>query len=143
MITTSAIIVRLLISALLAAAIGIERELKHKPAGLRTYILVSVGSTLFTISSLMSVTLPGGDPTRIASNIVTGIGFLGAGLIIQDRERVQGVTTAASVWMAAAIGLAVGMGLYLPAIVAAIIALVVLNMFGSSSFRERVGLDRN
>jgi putative Mg2+ transporter-C (MgtC) family protein len=93
--------------------IGLERELKHKPAGLRTNILICLGSTLFTVVSvLMSVSSPGepGDPTRVGAQIVSGIGFLGGGMILQSGGSVSGLTSAATVWVVAAIGMCIGLG---------------------------------
>ena len=109
--------VRLLAAGILGGLIGLQRELAGKPAGLRTHFLVSLGCALFTVASLEG--FPSADPARVAAGIVTGIGFLGAGAIIRGGEGiVVGLTTAASVWAVAAIGLAVGTGLYLLALVA-------------------------
>ena len=116
---------RLLLAAGLGAAIGIERELRRKPAGLRTNILIAVGSALFT-------TIPiefgshGGTPDRIAAQIVTGVGFLGAGAILRLGRDVHGLTTAATIWVNAAIGTAAGAGEYAMASAATLIAIVVL-----------------
>src|SRR5436189_5833753 len=96
---------RLLLAAGLGAAIGLEREYRQKPAGLRTNILIAVGSALFTIMSL-AMTGRDGDPGRIAAQVVTGIGFLGGGAIMRNRDTVHGMTTAATIWVNAAIGLA-------------------------------------
>ncbi|WP_149242506.1 MgtC/SapB family protein [Dyadobacter sp. 32] len=101
-------IIKLLISFLLGAIIGTEREYRSKSAGLRTLILISVGSTLFTILSAKI----GPDAGRISANIVTGIGFLGAGIIFRENNRVVGLTTAAIVWVTAALGMGIGAGLY-------------------------------
>lgn len=93
--------------------IGLERELKHKPAGLRTNILICVGSVLFTtVSVAMAGSAPGtpGDPTRVAAQIVSGIGFLGGGMILQSGGSVSGLTSAATVWVVAAIGMCIGLG---------------------------------
>ena len=120
------VIIRLLVSAILSGLIGLEREAKHKPAGLRTNVLVGVGSTLIMLSSAFVGTQMGGDPGRIATGIVTGIGFLGAGLIIQDRDRVHGITTAGAIWMVSAIGIAVGIGFYVAAVFAALLTLFIL-----------------
>lgn len=110
-------ILRLVVATALGAGIGLQRELAGKPAGLRTHILVCVGSALFTVSSLEGFPLPA-DPSRVAAGIVVGIGFLGAGTIIRGEEGiVVGLTTAATIWIIAAIGLAVGAGLYLLALV--------------------------
>ncbi len=115
---------QLLLAATLGAAIGIEREIANKSAGLRTHALVALGSALFTIIS-QSVSGPYIDPTRIAAQIVTGIGFLCAGLIVFDKSKVKGLTTAAGVWTAAAIGMAVGFHLYSVAIFATLLTILV------------------
>lgn len=115
-------ILRLILAAVLGLVIGFERERAHKPAGLRTHMLVCLGSCLFTLVSLeFSI-----DPARVAAGIVTGIGFIGAGTILAERERIVGITTAASLWVTAAIGLTIGIGSYLLAIVATIITMLVL-----------------
>ena len=117
---------RLLLSALLGGLLGLERELRQKSAGLRTNILIAMGSTLFTMMSIDVSAGSGGDSTRIASGIVTGIGFLGAGAIMRTGAGVKGLTTAAMIWVNAAVGVAVGGGEYRLAIIATIVALVVL-----------------
>ena len=121
---------RILLAAGLGAALGLEREFREKPAGLRTNILIAVGAALFTI---VSMTIGGGTPDRIASNIVTGVGFLGAGAIMRGRTRenhdnVHSMTTAATIWVNAAIGMAAGIGAYLLAAVATGLTLVVLEV---------------
>jgi putative Mg2+ transporter-C (MgtC) family protein len=100
-------LVRLSSAAGLGAAVGLERELRAQPAGLRTHLLVALGSSLFTVAG---ITLPGTDPGRVAAQVVAGIGFLGAGAILRDRGGVHGLTTAASLWVSAATGLACGIG---------------------------------
>jgi putative Mg2+ transporter-C (MgtC) family protein len=100
---------RLLLAAGLGAALGLEREYRQKPAGLRTNILIAVGSALFTILSL-EMTKGVGDTSRVAGQIVTGIGFLGGGAIMRNRNTVHGMTTAATIWVNAAIGIAAGAG---------------------------------
>jgi len=118
-------ILRLLLAAALGAIIGYQRERAGKPAGLRTHILICVGSALFTIASIYGFGTA--DPARIAAGIVAGIGFLGAGAIIRrEGELVGGLTTAATIWAVAAIGLAAGAGLYLASAVTTVIALIVL-----------------
>jgi putative Mg2+ transporter-C (MgtC) family protein len=116
---------RLLLAAGLGAAIGIERELRRKPAGLRTNILIAVGSALFTIVSIRLATVSS-TPDRIAAQVVTGIGFLGAGAIIRSGRNVHGMTTAATIWVNAAVGMAVGAGEYATATMATAITLGVL-----------------
>lgn len=120
---------RLLLAAGLGAAIGIERELRRKPAGLRTNILIAVGAALFTIMSIRMAQI-GGSSDRIAAQIVTGIGFLGAGAIMRSGRSVHGMTTAATIWVNAAVGIAAGAGEYLIATVATAITLVVLAVLG-------------
>ncbi|HLD96635.1 MAG TPA: MgtC/SapB family protein [Patescibacteria group bacterium] len=124
-------ILRLGGSLLIGFLIGLEREISRKPAGLRTHMLVSLASALFTILSLSSAFGDGAaDPTRIASQIVIGIGFVGAGVIISAGGQVRGVTTAASLWITAAMGMAMGLGEYLLAAVAAGFTLVTLLVIG-------------
>lgn len=122
------IILRLLLAAVLGAIIGLQRERAGKPAGLRTHILITLGSALFTVVSIFG--FPGtADVSRVAAGVVTGIGFIGAGVIFRGMrggEHVVGLTTAASIWIAAAIGIAAGAGMYLVASVVAIIAVLVL-----------------
>ena len=103
---------RLLLAALLGGMLGFERELRQKSAGLRTNILIAVGSALFTVMSYELAEGPIGDPSRVAAQIVTGIGFLGAGAIMRTGSGVQGLTTAATVWVNAAVGVAAGGGEY-------------------------------
>lgn len=109
---TLSILKKLILAVILGAVIGIERERARKSAGMRTHALVALGSALFTVIPSL-LTGPTIDPTRIAAQVVTGIGFLGAGIIFFEpsHERVKGLTTAAGVWVAAAIGMAVGFGL--------------------------------
>ncbi len=132
-------LVRLLLAVFLSGLIGYERERKKKPAGFRTNIMVGLGSCLVMMLSIQSGLLPDADPTRIAAGVITGIGFLGAGLIIQaHRGRVFGITTAATIWLVAAVGLAVGLGAYSAAIMTTVIALVVLRVLGNDKVRKRI-----
>ena len=122
-------ILRLLLAAFLGGIIGFQRAMVHKPAGLRTHILICLGAALFTIVSIIG--FQGNvDPARVAAGVVTGIGFLGAGVIVRGmrvgEQGIVGLTTAASVWTAAAIGIATGVGLYLIAIFASLVTVVVL-----------------
>jgi putative Mg2+ transporter-C (MgtC) family protein len=122
-------IFRMLLAVALGGLIGYEREITHKPAGLRTHIFVSLGACLFTIASFYlsnNSTIGDFDSTRIAAGIVTGISFIGAGSIIASKGDIKGITTASSLWVVAGIGLMVGFGIYLLPIVAAIIAFFVL-----------------
>lgn len=125
---TLELILRLLASIALGGIVGLEREISKRPAGLRTHMLVCMGACLFTVASLYM--LPQNSQTidysRIAAGIVTGIGFIGAGSIIANRGHVRGVTTAASLWMTAAIGLIAGMGNYILATAGAVLSLLVL-----------------
>lgn len=127
------IMLRLLLAVLLGGLLGLEREFHKKSAGLRTYALVSLGAAFFTIISLeaykVSINLPGiaFDPARIIGQIVLGIGFLGGGLIVLRDYQVEGLTTAAGIWVAAAIGGAVGMGFYFPAFFVTFLAVGILS----------------
>ncbi|EPA04668.1 MgtC/SapB family protein [Candidatus Nitrosarchaeum limnium] len=116
--------VKLLLAVGLGAIIGFERELKHRPAGLRTHMLVSLGATVFTVISLSFDV----DPARIAAGIVTGIGFLGAGNIIAQRGHIRGVTSAATLWVVAGIGLCVGVGQYAIAVISALLVFAILQL---------------
>ena len=120
-------VLRLLLAAALGAAIGYEREREGKAAGLRTHILICTGAALFTLASIYGFGAKS-DPARVAAGIVSGIGFLGAGVIFMRREAgmVIGLTTAASIWIVAGIGLVAGAGLYILSLVAAGITLLVL-----------------
>lgn len=121
-------VLRLLLAVGLATLIGLERQHAGKAAGLRTHLLVCIGAALFTIASIYGFG-EGGDPARVAAGIVAGIGFLGAGAIISTREGILvGLTTAASIWAVAAIGLAAGAGLYILAPVATAVVLIVLRL---------------
>src|SRR5438034_11016837 len=119
------LILRLLLAAVLGAAIGLEREAHQKPAGLRTNILIGVGSARLTILSI-ELARRGGTPDRIAAQIVTGIGFLGGGAILRSGSSVHGMTTAATIWVNAAIGMAVGVGEFALATLATVLTLIVL-----------------
>ena len=105
---------KIFLAGFLGAIVGIERDISGRPAGIRTNLIISVSSCLFTIlsSEAFDSHAQGYDPTRIASQIVTGVGFLGAGALLIQRDRVIGLTTAATIWLVAAIGMAVGVGMY-------------------------------
>jgi putative Mg2+ transporter-C (MgtC) family protein len=118
-------ITKLILAIILAGLIGYEREKIHRAAGLRTHILVCLASTLLTISPL-SLNLPNIDPTRIAAAIITGIGFIGAGAILQSKGKIIGITTAASLFFIAGIGITLGFSQYLLAIISTILAYLVL-----------------
>jgi putative Mg2+ transporter-C (MgtC) family protein len=115
----------ILLAVCCGAVIGFERQLRHKPAGLRTNILICLGAAVFTIISARMA----GDKdsiTRIAAQIVTGVGFLGAGAVIQDRGGIHGLTTAATIWLVASVGMACGAKLYLLAVISTLVAIIVL-----------------
>ncbi|MBA4058122.1 MAG: magnesium transporter MgtC [Marivirga sp.] len=118
--------IQLFISFIIGTAIGIEREYRSKAAGLRTMIMICLGSTIFMEISLA---VGGASPDRIASNIITGIGFLGAGVIFKDGLTITGITTATTIWITAALGMAVGAGEYFIALLGSIVVLVVLLLF--------------
>jgi len=117
------VIVRLLLAVVLGILVGVEREISHKPAGLRTHALVSLGACLFTVISIYYFNM---DPARVAAGIVAGIGFIGGGSIIATKGQVQGITTAASLWCVAAIGLAAGVGAYVLAVVSTVLVFGIL-----------------
>jgi putative Mg2+ transporter-C (MgtC) family protein len=117
---------RLVLAAFIGGMLGLEREVRQKSAGLRTNILIAVGSALFTVMSIEMAEGPGADPSRIAAQIVTGIGFLGAGAIMRTRSGVQGLTTAATVWVNAALGVTAGAGRYHLALIGAAVTIIVL-----------------
>jgi putative Mg2+ transporter-C (MgtC) family protein len=148
------VLLRLSVAALLGGAIGMERELRERQAGLRTHLVVCVGSALFTLVSaygFREFLVHGGslvrtDPTRIAAQIVSGIGFLGAGAIIRQGLSVRGLTTAATLWLVAAIGMASGAGYYSAALFATIGALITLGPLRIAAYkivhRYRPDVDR-
>jgi putative Mg2+ transporter-C (MgtC) family protein len=130
MLTDQDLILRLILCVVLSGLIGFERQMHRRTAGLRTHILVSLGSCLIMLTSLYVFAIYKGianvDPSRIAAGVITGIGFLGAGTIIRESEGVRGLTTAASLWVVAGVGLAVGCGYLKAAVYATLLALVVL-----------------
>ena len=119
-------VISIVLAAVLGAAIGLERELSGKAAGLRTNVLICLGAAVFTIISKRMVEGTDGSIARIAAQIVTGVGFLGAGAVIQDRRGVHGLTTAATIWLVASIGMACGAGFYKLACISALLAIIVL-----------------
>lgn len=126
--TLTVIVSRLATAIVLGGLLGLERERKGRAAGLKTHILVSVGSALFVLAPLQ-MGISGADVTRVMQGIVSGIGFLGAGAILKldNEERIQGLTTAAGIWMTAAIGMAAGMGMEMVAFITTIAALAVVS----------------
>jgi len=133
------IIGKLLLAALLGGAVGLERELSRKPAGLRTNMLICLGAALFTLISTESTRAFGaGDPTRIAAQIIPGIGFIGAGVVIREKGAIIGITSAATIFVVASIGMAVGSGLVVTAIFSAFLLLGCLVVLGD--IEQRLGL---
>ncbi|MBQ9201450.1 MAG: MgtC/SapB family protein [Bacteroidales bacterium] len=133
-------VLRIFIAGLLGGAIGLERGLRAKEAGLRTHFLVALGSALFMIISQNAFAGSNHDAARVAAQVVSGIGFIGAGVIIFQRNAVRGITTAAGLWVAAAIGLACGAGMYLLSAAAAVLSIICLETmhFVSRRFGEKV-----
>lgn len=142
-ITLAQALFKLLLSMLLGAVVGFERKRKGQPAGLRTFSLIALGSTLAMLVSIYVcqeyVGLKNGDPGRIAAQVITGVGFLGAGAIIQMKGSVRGLTTAAGIWMASIIGLAVGVGMYVTSIAATLLILFILVKLESIEHRHDMG----
>ncbi len=131
-------IIKILLALILGGALGMERQYHDKPAGFATNCLICVGATLFTIMSLV-MGAAGGDPGRIAAQIVTGVGFIGAGSIMRDGNKISGLTTAANVWLVAAIGMAIGYGQYIwAAACATAILLVQLGLRQTLHLMERI-----
>ncbi|HMC77717.1 MAG TPA: MgtC/SapB family protein [Vicinamibacterales bacterium] len=127
-LTDTELIQRLLLAAVIGGLIGAERELRRKSAGFRTNILIGVGAAIFTLAGMGMG--PSSDPARVAAQVVTGIGFLGAGAILRNRDGVHGLTTAATVWVNAALGVAAGGGQFHLAIVGGAIVIAVLLVLG-------------
>ena len=122
---------RLLLAAVLGGIVGIERELKHRPAGLRTNMFICFGAAMFTVISVQLANAVGGDHTRIASQIIPGIGFIGAGSILHAQRSISGLTTAATIFVVASIGMACGGGLYGLAVFATALLLLCLQVLGA------------
>ncbi len=129
------IVGKLLLATILGGVVGLEREIRRKPAGLRTNILICVGSALFTVISYVAAEKFGGDRVRIAAQIIPGIGFIGAGAVLRDRASIIGLTTAATIFIVASIGMAVGAGLYWTAVFASILVIVALKLLGKLEVR--------
>jgi len=129
-VVVTSTIIRLIVAAVLGGAIGLERQLRHKPAGLRTNLFICFGSAMFTVLSDQLAGGYGGDHTRVAAQIIPGIGFIGAGSIIHSRGGVVGLTTAATLFVVAGVGMAAGGGLYLTATFATIVILIALALLG-------------
>lgn len=128
---------KICVAAVLGAIVGLERVWKGHPAGLRTNLLIAISSCLFTILSIEGFPLQGAaqDTARVAAQIVTGVGFLGAGAVLQSKSHVRGLTTAASIWLVAAIGMAVGTGLFFLAVFTTTLATFLLVLLGPVSWR--------
>lgn len=142
-VTTASTAFKLFLSMLLGCCVGVERKRKGQIAGIRTFALIAMGATL---AMLLSIYVPqeylglkNGDPGRIAAQVITGIGFLGAGAIIQMKGSVRGLTTAASIWMVATIGMAVGVGMYVVSILATALILVILVIIEAIERKVHVG----
>lgn len=135
---SSYVVGRLLLAALLGGVVGLERELRHKPAGLRTIMLISLGAALFTIISSQMASNFGGDHTRIAAQIITGIGFIGAGVVIRERGAIMGITSAATIFVIASVGMACGAGMPVTAVFTTLLLLVALVILGFAE--DRLGL---
>lgn len=135
-LTEGAIVVRILISLAFGAILGLDRGLKSRPAGLRTYILVCVGSCIAMMTNqYVYQVFDTGDPVRMAAQVVSGIGFLGAGtIIVTRRNQIRGLTTAAGLWASACVGLAIGIGLYEIALVGGLAVIIVLTSLGHWDF---------
>ena len=129
-------VLRLVLAGVLGGLIGAEREWRGKVAGTRTHLLVALGAALMLLVSRHGFD-GHGDPSRVAAQIVSGIGFIGAGAIMVDRHSVHGLTTAAGIWVAAGIGMASAAGLYLLAVVTTVLSLLGLEVFGMLFFRDR------
>ncbi len=130
MVVVNGAIGRLLLASVIGAVIGLQREVRRKSAGVRTNLLICMGSAFFTLLSAVLAGDANPDKGRVASNIVHGIGFLGAGLILHNRNRISGLTSAACVWVIASIGMACGAGLYGAAAVAAVLVILSLELVG-------------
>ena len=144
-VTTTSSVFKLFISLLLGSAVGFERKLKGQSAGIRTFALISMGATLAMLISIYVpqeyLGLKNGDPGRIAAQVISGVGFLGAGAIIQMKGSVKGLTTAAGIWMVATIGMAVGLGMYILSLAATLLILIVLHWFERWEHRTALGAE--
>lgn len=132
-VTYIAIAIRIAVAVILGGIIGLERGLKNRPAGLRTYMLVCVGACLIMVTNQYIYQVFGtGDPVRMGAQVVSGIGFLGAGtIVVTKRNQIKGLTTAAGLWAAAAVGLSIGIGLYEAAVIGGVVIFIVLSLIHS------------
>jgi len=133
MIAYTEVLLRLFLATVAGGLIGLEREVVHKPAGVRTHMLVCLGSALFILVTIE--TLPN-EAARIIAGIATGIGFLGAGTIFRSKSEVHGLTTAASIWAVSGVGIAIGLGYYLMTVIAVVLVLIVLQLNKSDFFKK-------
>ncbi len=142
-VTTASAIFKMCLSLILGSVIGLERKRKGQIAGVRTFALISMGATLAMLISIyvpqVYLGLKNGDPGRIAAQVITGVGFLGAGAIIQMKGSVKGLTTAAGIWMVATLGMAVGVGLYVLSIIATLLILFILVQLEKFEHRIKIG----
>lgn len=138
-LTLVGVIVRTLLATLLGGVIGMERGLKNRPAGLRTYMLVCLGSCLVMMTNqYIYQGIGNGDPTRMAAQVVSGIGFLGAGtIIVTSRNQIKGLTTAAGLWTSAAVGIAIGIGFYEAAVIGSVMMFIIMTILHEVDFRMR------
>lgn len=131
-LSLSVAFLRMLVAMVLGMILGLERSIAHKDAGMRTYALVSLGACLFVVTSLMVIyTLEGDfsiDPMRVATSIITGVGFIGAGVVFHTKDTLKGLTTAAGLWVSAGIGITVGFGFYYIAMYAVVLALLTFTL---------------
>src|SRR6202041_3546264 len=134
----SYILLRLLLPAFLGGLVGLERQLRHKPAGIRTNLMICFGAALFTIISYEMAGEVQGDHTRIAAQIIPGIGFIGAGVVIRERGAIMGITSAATIFVMASIGMAVGSNLYVTAVFTTLLLISALVVIGH--LEQRLGL---
>lgn len=136
-LTTTETVIRLCLSVFIGAIIGYERDIKNYPAGMRTHAIVSLAScSIMLTNTFVYLNIPGGDPTRMGAQVVSGIGFLGAGTILTTKDnKVKGLTTAAGVWSSAGIGLAIGVGFYEGAIIATILHSIIISVFQNMKIR--------
>jgi putative Mg2+ transporter-C (MgtC) family protein len=131
-------LLRIVVAAIVTGVVGLEREFEGKPAGVRTYGLVGMGTAAFTVAGILGFG-PGDPASRVVQGVATGIGFLGAGTILQMRHQIIGLTTAAGIWVAAALGVAIGAGLYIVGIGGAIAVLILLT-FVRPEILARLGI---
>lgn len=135
--------IKLLVAGILGAIIGAERDLSGRPAGVRTNLIIALSSCLFTILSIEAFFSGDADISRVASQIVVGVGFLGGGALVHHKDHVLGLTTAADIWLVAAVGMAVGAGYYSLGVFAAVVSVIALVVLGPLSHKlERMGAKR-